>query len=104
MTRTAPADSSALEGAERPRPGFGQVWDRYGILVVLLAMVALMAVIAPNFLSLSNGFNVARAVSINAVLAEMATFRDQPLTRPLVPGCVSEMTLGCAQLPPAPGA
>jgi len=69
MTRTAPADPSALERAEQTRRGFGQVWDRYGIVVVLLAMVALMAVIAPNFLSLSNGFNVARAVSINAVLA-----------------------------------
>jgi ribose transport system permease protein len=69
MTRTAPADTSALEPAGRPRRSFGQVWDRYGILVVLLAMVVLMAVIAPNFLSLSNGFNVARAVSINAVLA-----------------------------------
>jgi ribose/xylose/arabinose/galactoside ABC-type transport system permease subunit len=32
-------------------------------------MIALMAAIAPNLLSLSNGFNVARAVSINAVLA-----------------------------------
>jgi ribose transport system permease protein len=69
MTRTAPAGPPALEPAERRRPSFGQVWNRYGILIVLLAMVALMAVIAPNFWSLSNGFNVARAVSINAVLA-----------------------------------
>ena len=69
MTRTAPAGMPAVEPTDRARPGFGQVWDRYGILIVLLAMVALMAVIAPNFWSLSNGFNVARAVSINAVLA-----------------------------------
>src|SRR5690606_20727130 len=69
MTRTAPAGAPTTEPAERARPSFGQVWDRYGIIIVLLAMVALMAVIAPNFVSLSNGFNVARAVSINAVLA-----------------------------------
>jgi len=45
------------------------LWDRYGILAVLLLLVSLMSVIAPNFLSVNNGLNVARAVSINAILA-----------------------------------
>jgi ribose transport system permease protein len=71
MTRTVP-DTAMVEPTAGPpdrRAQLARVWDRYGILVVLLAMVALMAVIAPNFWSVSNGFNVARAVSINAVLA-----------------------------------
>ncbi|MGZ2223611.1 ABC transporter permease subunit [Glutamicibacter nicotianae] len=45
------------------------LWDRYGILAVLLILVVLMSVFAPNFLSMSNGLNVMRAVSINAILA-----------------------------------
>ncbi|WP_208322090.1 ABC transporter permease subunit [Paramicrobacterium fandaimingii] len=44
-------------------------WERFGILAVLVILVILMSVIAPNFLSLTNGLNVARAVSINAILA-----------------------------------
>lgn len=46
-----------------------QLWERYGILGVLLLLVIFMAVVAPNFLTVRNGFNVAQSVSINAVLA-----------------------------------
>jgi ribose transport system permease protein len=56
-------------GGELNRPDFPQLWDRYGILGVLVILVALMSVIAPNFVSFNNGLNVARAVSINAILA-----------------------------------
>jgi ribose transport system permease protein len=49
-------------------------WDRVGILVVLLALIALMVVIAPNFASISNLLNIARAISINAILAAGMTF------------------------------
>jgi ribose transport system permease protein len=44
-------------------------WDRVGIFLVLLLLIALMAAIAPNFLSVDNAVNVARSVSINAILA-----------------------------------
>ena len=54
---------------ELNRPDFPLLWDRYGILGVLVILVALMSVIAPNFVSFNNGLNVARAVSINAILA-----------------------------------
>lgn len=49
-------------------------WDRVGILVVLAALVALMAVIAPNFATVDNLFNIARSISINAILAAGLTF------------------------------
>lgn len=45
------------------------LWDRFGILGVLLLLVVFMGVMAPNFVSLDNAVNVARAVSINAILA-----------------------------------
>ncbi|WP_219415679.1 ABC transporter permease subunit [Pseudonocardia nigra] len=70
MTQTARGEAGVGTAVtDRRRIRFAQIWDRYGILAVLLLLVVLMAVIAPNFWSLSNGFNVARAVSINAVLA-----------------------------------
>ncbi|QBI56476.1 ABC transporter permease [Streptomonospora litoralis] len=76
MTETSRADESAPvadAGAIAPpragRPRFAKLWDRYGILGVLVLMTALMAVLAPNFLSFDNVFNVARAASINAILA-----------------------------------
>lgn len=48
---------------------FAYWWDRVGILLVLVLIIAIMGILAPNFFSVSNGFNVARAVSINAILA-----------------------------------
>ncbi|GAA3732241.1 ribose ABC transporter permease [Plantactinospora mayteni] len=49
-------------------------WERVGILVVLVALVALMAVIAPNFATVDNLLNIARSISINAILAAGITF------------------------------
>ncbi|RNL82554.1 ABC transporter permease [Halostreptopolyspora alba] len=67
---TAPAPEGASPGRSRAhRPDFAHLWDRYGILGVLVLMIALMAVLAPNFLTLDNAFNIARATSINAILA-----------------------------------
>ena len=48
---------------------FARWWDRVGILMVLVALVLLMAVIAPNFNRVDNLLNIARAISINAILA-----------------------------------
>ncbi|NNM46823.1 ABC transporter permease subunit [Knoellia koreensis] len=53
---------------------FAYWWDRVGILAVLVVLVALMAVIAPNFASVDNLFNIARSISINAILAAGLTF------------------------------
>jgi ribose transport system permease protein len=63
------------ETAEQKRGfDFAYWWDRVGILVVLIALVALMAAIAPNFASVNNLFNIARSISINAILAAGMTF------------------------------
>jgi ribose transport system permease protein len=64
------------ETAAPPRRGFDFAywWDRVGILVVLIALVALMVVIAPNFASVNNLLNIARSISINAILAAGMTF------------------------------
>lgn len=45
------------------------IWDQWGILGVLLLLVGFMAFFAPNFVSVTNAFNVAQAVSVTAVLA-----------------------------------
>lgn len=48
---------------------FARWWDRIGILMVLIVLVLLMAAIAPNFNRVDNLLNIARAISINAILA-----------------------------------
>ncbi|MGG5173377.1 ABC transporter permease subunit [Pseudarthrobacter sp. J1738] len=64
------------EAAPPPSRGFDFAywWDRVGILVVLVALVVLMVVIAPNFASVNNLLNIARSISINAILAAGMTF------------------------------
>jgi ribose transport system permease protein len=75
MSQTSHSPQPAAEptpvvaGPRAGRPRFAALWDRYGILGVLVLMVAFMAFMAPNFLSLDNAFNIARATSINAILA-----------------------------------
>jgi ribose transport system permease protein len=66
-------------GPSRPSesaPGFdlAQWWDRVGILIVLVTLTVLMAAIAPNFASVDNLLNIARSISINAILAAGLTF------------------------------
>jgi ribose transport system permease protein len=63
----------ALEGVQRQRD-FAYWWDRVGILVVLIALVAFMAVAAPHFAAVDNLLNIARSISINAILAAGMTF------------------------------
>jgi ribose transport system permease protein len=60
--------------AARAAFDFAYWWDRVGILVVLIALVALMAAFAPNFASVDNLLNIARSISINAILAAGLTF------------------------------
>lgn len=59
---------------ERQPFDFAHWWDRWGILLVLVALVLLMAAIAPNFASVDNIWNIARSISINAILAAGMTF------------------------------
>ncbi|MQA10186.1 MAG: ribose ABC transporter permease [Pseudonocardiaceae bacterium] len=53
---------------------FAYWWDRVGILLVLIALVILMAAMAPNFASVDNLLNIARSIAINAILAAGLTF------------------------------
>jgi ribose transport system permease protein len=48
-------------------------WDRVGILLILVLLMALMTVTAPNFASFDNAMNVLRSISINAILASGMT-------------------------------
>jgi ribose transport system permease protein len=68
-TPAHPADITAKEPFD-----FARWWDRVGILVVLLALVILMAIIAPNFARVDNLLNIARSISVNAILAAGLTF------------------------------
>jgi len=54
---------------ERVPFDFDKWWDRVGILMVLLALVILMSAIAPNFNRVDNLLNIARSISVNAILA-----------------------------------
>lgn len=69
LTVTQAAEAPAKEPFD-----FARWWDRVGILVVLIALVALMAIIAPNFARVDNLLNIARAISVNAILAAGLTF------------------------------
>lgn len=65
-------EEATLEAApteSAPRFDLVYWWDRAGIALVLVLLIALMAFIAPEFWSVDNALNVARAVSINAILA-----------------------------------
>lgn len=62
------------EEAQREPFDFARWWDRVGIFIVLVALVVLMAIIAPNFARVDNLLNIARAISVNAILAAGLTF------------------------------
>ncbi|WP_314174699.1 ABC transporter permease subunit [Streptomyces winkii] len=71
-----PAGDAAPKSEQAADAGFDFAywWDRVGILVVLVVLTALMAAIAPNFATADNLLNVARSISINAILAAGITF------------------------------
>lgn len=56
------------------RRDFAYWWDRVGILVVLVALIGFMSVQADNFATVDNLLNIARSISINAILAAGMTF------------------------------
>lgn len=72
--RTQQPNSPTADTPIRQSFDFAYWWDRVGILVVLIVLVALMVVIAPNFATVTNLLNIARSISINAILAAGMTF------------------------------
>lgn len=64
----------APEAPARQPFDFAKWWDRVGILLVLVALLLLMSAIAPNFNRVDNLLNIARAISVNAILAAGLTF------------------------------
>jgi ribose transport system permease protein len=66
--------ASRAQQVERPGFNFARWWDRVGIVMVLVVLVVLMSLFAPNFNRVDNLLNIARAISINAVLAAGMTF------------------------------
>jgi ribose transport system permease protein len=72
--RTQQPNTPTEEAHFRRSFDFAHWWDRVGILVVLIVLVALMIVIAPNFATVTNLLNIARSISINAILAAGMTF------------------------------
>ena len=53
---------------------FATWWDRIGILAVLVVLVVFMLIAAPNFGTVDNILNIARSISINAIIAAGMTF------------------------------
>lgn len=74
--RPAPATRTAL--ATRPASpapiGAGAFMRRFGMAVAFVLLAAALAVLSPHFLTVSNLLNIARQVSINAILAAGMTF------------------------------
>lgn len=65
----------AVAPAEQRRQfDFAWWWDRVGILMVLILLVLLMSIFAPNFNRVDNLLNIARSISVNAILAAGLTF------------------------------
>ncbi|WP_236630868.1 ABC transporter permease [Bifidobacterium aemilianum] len=48
---------------------WASIWEKVGMPFVLVLLVVFMLIKAPNFGTMSNLFNVARSISINAILA-----------------------------------
>ncbi|MET0438975.1 MAG: ABC transporter permease [Devosia sp.] len=59
---------------QRNQFDFAWWWDRVGILMVLILLVVLMSIFAPNFNRVDNLLNIARSISVNAILAAGLTF------------------------------
>lgn len=66
---TAPSQAK-----EKRRFDFAWWWDRVGILMVLVLLLLLMSIFAPNFNRVDNLLNIARSISVNAILAAGLTF------------------------------
>ena len=59
---------------ENKKMNLAATWEKVGMPFVLLVLVVFMLIKAPNFGTVSNLFNVARSISISAILAAGMTF------------------------------
>lgn len=59
---------------EKKKMSLAATWEKVGMPFVLLVLVVFMLIKAPNFGTVSNLFNVARSISISAILAAGMTF------------------------------
>ena len=59
---------------EKKKMNLAATWEKVGMPFVLLVLVVFMLIKAPNFGTVSNLFNVARSISISAILAAGMTF------------------------------
>ncbi len=67
------ARAGSAGGRLGPPPVVGLL-RRFGIVLAFLVLMAVLAVLSPAFLTVSNLFNVAQQVSINAIMAAGMTF------------------------------
>lgn len=66
--------AEAAAPKQRNQFDFAWWWDRVGILMVLILLIVLMSIFAPNFNRVDNLLNIARSISVNAILAAGLTF------------------------------
>lgn len=59
---------------EKKKMNLAATWEKVGMPFVLLVLVVFMLIKAPNFGTVSNLLNVARSISISAILAAGMTF------------------------------
>ncbi len=71
-TAAPPAAAKTARREETVRKLF-YWWDRVGILAVLVVLIVVSSFASENFLSFSNGMDVLRAISINAIIAAGTT-------------------------------
>ncbi|NDL64924.1 ABC transporter permease subunit [Acerihabitans arboris] len=74
MNKDNPVSATPAATPARTPFDFARWWDRVGILMVLIVLVALMSMFAPNFNRVDNLLNIARSISVNAILAAGLTF------------------------------
>jgi ribose transport system permease protein len=74
MNANPQPDTAPSQPKEKHQFDFAWWWDRVGILMVLILLVLLMSIFAPNFNRVDNLLNIARSISVNAILAAGLTF------------------------------
>jgi len=71
--RSDRADAVTLAG-RLPLAAAARLLRRFGIVLAFVLLLAVLSLLSPSFLTLSNLLNIARQVSINAILAAGMTF------------------------------
>lgn len=66
-------ENSTVKGSNN-KSRLRQIISSYGMVLVLIALFAIFSITAPNFLTMTNIFNVLRQVSITGIIAVGMTF------------------------------